>query len=490
MVLMTGKEYIESLRKLKTEVYAFGERIENVADNPLTRPHVNAAAMTYELAHDPELEALFTATSHLTGEKINRFTHVHQNPEDLINKTKMLRAIGRITGTCFQRCVGCDALNALYSVTFEIDKKHGTNYHSRFKEFLTYVQRNDLMLNGAMTDPKGNRSLPPIKQADPDLYLRVVEEKADGIVVRGAKAHQTGAVNSHEVVAIPTAVMDEENKDYAISFSVPVDTEGILFIFGRQSNDGRKLEEGSIDRGNANYGVVGGEALLVFEDVFVPLERVFMFKEYEFSSLLVERFASHHRQNYGACKAGVSDAIVGATTLMAEYNNVSKTSHIRDKITEMVHLTETLYSGSIACSAEGSGTPSGAYTVNSLLANTVKHNATRFIYEICRLSQDIAGGLIATLPSEQDLKDPEVGKYVEKYFRGIVDVPTEHRIRMVRLIENMTGGTALIESMHGAGSPQTQRIMILRQADLEEKKKTAKVLAGIDEDRYLKRIRG
>ncbi|MBC7293535.1 MAG: 4-hydroxybutyryl-CoA dehydratase, partial [Thermoleophilia bacterium] len=193
-------------------------------------------------------------------------------------------------------------------------------------------------------------------------------------------------------------------------------------------------------------------------------------------------FASYHRQNYGGCKGGVSDVIIGATVAMAEYNGVARASHIRDKIVEMVHLTETLYAGSIACSAEGRRTPSGAYFVDPLLANVLKQNVTRFIYEICRLAHDIAGGLIATLPSERDLRHPEIGKYVEKYFRGVADVPTEHRFRMVRLLENMTGGTALAESMHGAGSPQAQRIMIARQANLEHKKQLAERLAGIKGD--------
>lgn len=480
MTLMTGAQYRDSIRRLNRPVYFQGKMIENVVDHPLTKPHVDAAAVTYDLAHDPESADLLTTTSHLTGERINRFTHIHQSAEDLVRKVKMLRHIAWHTGTCFQRCVGFDAMNALYSVTSEMDAKLGTDYHRRFRAFLTRVQKQDLMCAGSMTDPKGDRSLPPSKQADPDLYLRVVERRDDGIVVRGAKAHQTGSLNAHEIIAMPTAALSADDADYAVSFAVPSDTPGLIYIFGRQTNDTRRIE-GCIDQGNARYGVVGGECLLVFEDVFVPWERVFMCGETQFAGLVVERFASYHRQNYGGCKTGVADVLIGATVALAEFQGVAGASHVRDKIVEMVHLAETLYSGSIACSAEGKALPCGQYYVDPLLANTTKLNTTRFAFEIARLAQDIAGGFIATLPSETDLKDPVVGPYVQKYFKGVAGVPTEHRIRIGRLIENMSGGTALVESLHGAGSPQAQRIMVLRQAQLEQKKKLALRLAGIEE---------
>ena len=210
MALKSGQEYTESLRSMKPVVYFAGERIESVADHPLTRPHVNAAAMTYDMALDPLCEDLVTATSHLSGKKISRFTHIPQNTDDLIRKVKMLRAIAQRTGTCFQRCVGMDALISLYGVTFEMDQKKGTQYHQRFLDFLRHVQVKDLMSDGAMTDPKGDRSLAPSKQPDPDMFLHVVEKRADGIVVRGAKAHHTGAVNSHEIIVMPTQAMEPQ----------------------------------------------------------------------------------------------------------------------------------------------------------------------------------------------------------------------------------------------------------------------------------------
>ncbi|MBS4022562.1 MAG: 4-hydroxyphenylacetate 3-hydroxylase family protein [Dethiobacter sp.] len=483
--MKTAAGYVESLRQLKLKVYMFGEMIENVADHPIIRPSMNSVAKTYELAGDPRHEELMTVTSSLTGKKINRFTHLHQSADDLVKKVKMLRLLGQKTASCFQRCVGFDAFNAVDSTTFEMDRDLGTEYNQRFRSFLRYVQEEDLTVDGAMTDPKGDRSLRPSEQADPDLYLRIVSKDEKGIVVRGAKAHQTGAVNSHEVLVMPTIALGEEDSSYAVSFALPSDADGIIYIYGRQSCDTRKLEAGSMDAGNCVYG--GHEALVVFEDVFVPHERVFMCGEYRYAGMLVERFAGYHRQSYGGCKVGVGDVLIGAAAQAAQYNGAAKASHVKDKLIEMVHLNETLYSCGIACSCQGSATASGTYLIDLMLANVCKQNVTRFPYEIARLAEDIAGGLMVTMPSEQDLRHPEIGRYVEKYLKGVAGVPTEHRMRILRLIENLTLGTAAVgyrtESMHGAGSPQAQRIMIARQANMEHKMKQARVLAGIEPDK-------
>lgn len=484
VTIKTGKEYVESLRKRKMKVYLFGEEIKNPVDHPVIKPSINSVSVTYDMAHDVRYKNLATATSHLTGDKINRFTHIHQNTEDLVKKVKLLRLLGQKTGTCFQRCVGMDALNTLSTVTYEMDQKLGTEFHKRFTEFLRHVQRNDLVCCGAMTDPKGNRSLAPSQQADPDLHLRIVEERSDGIVVRGSKVHQTGAVNSHEVIVMPTRTMGEKDKDYAVSFAIPSDAEGIVYVYGRQSCDKRKLEGGQMDVGNVKYG--GQEAMIIFDDVFVPQERIFMAREHEFTLPLVERFGAYHRQSYGGCKAGVGDVLIGAAATIAEYNGVQNASHIRDKLVEMNHLNETLYACGIACSAEGHKTASGTCLVNILLANICKQNVTRFPYEIVRLAEDVAGGLMVTAPSEWDLKNPVVGKYVDKYLRGVEETPTESRLRMFRLIENISTGLGAVgyrtESMHGAGSPQAQRIMIEREVDIHSKKKLAKILAGIENE--------
>lgn len=483
MALMTGEQYIESIRKIKMNIYMFGEKVENPVDNPILRPSLNSVRMTYDLAQMPEYEDLMTVVCPETGKRINRFTHIHRSAEDLVKKVKMQRLCGQKTASCFQRCVGMDAFNAVYSTTYEIDKKYGTSYFENFKKFLAYAQENDLTVDGAMTDPKGDRALAPHQQADPDLYLHVVERRPDGIVVRGAKAHQTGIINSHEVLVMPTIALGPDDKDYAVSFAVPLDSPNLFMIVGRQSCDTRKLEGGNIDVGNAEFG--GVEALTVFDNVFVPNDRIFLNGETEFAGMLVERFAGYHRQSYGGCKVGVGDVLIGAAGVVADFNGAHKASHVKDKIIEMQHLNETLYCCGIACSAEGYATEAGNYMIDLLLANVCKQNVTRFPYEIVRLAEDIAGGIMVTAPSEKDLKDPKIGAYVEKYLKGVSSVSTENRLRILRLIENLSLGTAAVgyrtESMHGAGSPQAQRIMIARQGNLPMKKELAKKLAGIDQ---------
>ncbi len=490
MALMTGAQYIESLRKLNTKVYMFGEKIDNWVDHPIIRPSINCVAMTYDLAQDPNYQNLMVTKSNLTGKDVNRFGHIHQSTEDLKNKVKMQRLLGQKTGSCFQRCVGMDSLNAVYSTTFEIDEKYGTDYHERFKKFLLFVQEEDLIVDGAMTDPKGDRSKAPHEQADPDMYVREKERRPDGIIVRGAKAHQTGSINSHWHLVMPTQTMKQEDKDYSVCFACPSDAEGLYMIYGRQSCDTRKLKDGAdIDLGNKEFG--GQETLVVFDDVFIPNEYVFMDGEYDFSGMLVERFAGYHRQSYGGCKVGVGDVLIGAAALAAEYNGVEKATHIKEKLIEMTHLNETLYSCGIACSSEGCKTKCGSYMIDLLLANVCKQNITRFPYEIARLAEDIAGGLMVTMPSEADFKsDLKVGKNGEtigeicdKYFKTNDSCSTEERARVLRLVENICLGSSAVgyktESMHGAGSPQAQRIMIQRQGKIGDKKEFAKIIAGI-----------
>jgi 4-hydroxybutyryl-CoA dehydratase/vinylacetyl-CoA-Delta-isomerase len=479
MKLKNSSEYIESLRKIRPTIFYKGEKINDVTRHPATAPHVRSAAMTYALASKDEYRDMATATSHLTGRVISRFTHVHQNIEDLIKKIKLLRILGQKTGTCLQRCVGLDFINAVYSIVYETDQEYGTDYLNRFNKWLTFIQDENLMVVGAMTDPKGDRSKGPADQPDPDQYVHVVERRSDGITIRGAKLHMTGAVNSHEILVMPTAAMDKRSKDYAVVCAVPVDASGITMIFGRQASDDRRDKMERIDVGKPSFGAVGGEAVIAFEDVFVPTDRIFMDGETAFTGSLVYRFAAHHRANYGACKTGLMDVLTGAVSYLTQIQGTARGSHVRDKLTEMIHLSETLYSSSIACSAEGWPTPSGAYMVDTMLANVCKQNVTRFHFEIARLAIDLAGGFLATLPSQYDLESEEVGHLVKKYFSGVEGVPPEHRIKIARLIEAMTGGTALVESMHGAGSPQAQRIMILREGDLENKMRLAKALLGI-----------
>jgi 4-hydroxybutyryl-CoA dehydratase/vinylacetyl-CoA-Delta-isomerase len=483
-MIKTREDYLESLRGMKKRIFLFGEEIENYVDHPMIRPSLNAVAMTYELANDPAHAELMTTESNLTGQRINRFTHLHQSTEDLVKKVKMQRLLGQCTACCFQRCVGLDSFNAFDVVTYQMDQDLDTDYNQRFRDYLAHVQKENLVVDGAMTDPKGNRKLSPSQQADPDLYVRIVEENKDGITIRGAKVHQTGAISSHEILVMPTRSLKEADRDYAIACAVPADAEGIIYVFGRQASDTRKLEGGQIDVGNYKFG--GHEAMIIFQDVFVPWEWVFMCREYQHAGNLVELFAAHHRASYGGCKVGVGDVLIGAVQALARVQGIEGASHVKDKLVEMAHLNETLYACGLATSHEGTRAPSGTYMINLLLANVTKLNVTRFPYEIARIAHDIAGGLLVTMPSEKDYNHPEVGPLIEKYLVGSDQYPTEWRQRLLRLIENITLGAGgvgyLVESMHGAGSPMAQRIMLTRLADMATKEACALKIAGLVEE--------
>jgi 4-hydroxybutyryl-CoA dehydratase / vinylacetyl-CoA-Delta-isomerase len=331
MALKTPEAYAESLRALKIRAYVAGERVDSVVDHPMVSPHVNAVAKTYELAHSPEHQDVMTAVSHLNGERIHRYTHIFQSSDDLVKKIQMLRLLGQATGTCFQRCVGLDALNAIYAASYEVDAAEGTEYHQRFRAYLGRIQREDLMLAGAMTDPKGHRAKRPSEQDDPDQFVRVLERRADGVVIRGAKLHNTGGINSHELLVMPGTALLPEEGEYAIACAVPADAEGVIFIFGRQTNDSRKLE-GGCDIGNPRFGVVGGEAMVVFEDVFVPNERIFLNGETAHCAKLVNYFATWHRANYGGCKGGNADVLIGATAKMTRILGTERNQVVRDKL--------------------------------------------------------------------------------------------------------------------------------------------------------------
>ncbi len=481
MSITTGEDYINSLRGRKLKIFLFGELVENYVDHPMIRPSINAVAETYDIAVREEELAL--PHSSISGQRVNRFLHIAESAQDLVLQNKMQRKLGQNTGTCFQRCVGMDALNSLHSTTFEIDEKHGTNYHQRLLDFIKTMQLENFVIGGAMTDPKGDRSLGPTEQNDPDLYLHVVKKDDKGVYVTGAKAHQTGCINSHWILLMPTLRLTENDKDYAIVGAIPADAEGLTYIYGRQSCDTRSMEEGDIDSGNSKYA--GQEALMILENVFIPWDKVFMHGEYEFAAMLVERFTCYHRRSY-VCKTGLGDVLIGAASTISDYNGVPNVSHIKDKLIEMTHLNESIFAAGIASSYQSHKLKSGVYINDDMLAQVCKHNVTRFPYEIGRLAQDIAGGLMVTLPSEKDFRHPEAGPMLRKYLVGRKGVDIENRMRILRLIENMTMGRNavgyLTESMHGAGSPQAQRIQIARQMQLGYKRNLAKHLANVKDD--------
>ena len=475
--LKTKEEYVESLKKQKPEIYMFGEKIEDRINHPLLKPQIDVLAFTYELAQDPKYEHLTTATSHLTGEKINRFTHIHQSNDDLMKKVQMTRLYARYC-CCIQRCMAIDALNTLSITTWLSDKKYGTNYYDNFVEYLKWFQKEDVCATGAMTDVKGDRRLRPAEQADPDLYVRIVDKNDEGIVVRGAKCHTTAAIPAHEIIFMPTRAMREEDKDYALAFALPVDAEGMKFIARSTVPKGKSTMDSPFGQ---RWGVT--ETVTVLEDAFVPWNRVFMAGEWQLAGQVAEGFAIYHRHSYCGCKPAVTDVLSGTAALVAEYNGVDHASHIKGKLTDLACTAEQIYACGIAGSVRGKPMGPGTYIPDITYVNIGKYVAGTHIYEEIYRVHDIAGGLAVTCPSGADFENPETRPYLEKYMKGKAEIPSEDRMKAFKLTEDLTAhgfaGWLMVASCHGGGSPEAQRITINRGYDWETRKKIAKVLAGI-----------
>ncbi|MCP4868411.1 MAG: 4-hydroxybutyryl-CoA dehydratase [Proteobacteria bacterium] len=465
--MRTAAQYLDSLRTRDLRLFVDGERVPDATVHPKVLPSIRSVALTYALAHDPEHAALATAPSELVGGPVNRFTHLFAAPEDLVRKIELQRILGRASGTCFQRCVGMDALNALFIATWEA----GPDAHGRFVRWMTGVQERDDMLCGAMTDPKGDRRKRPPEQ--PEQFLRVVDRRDGGVVLRGAKMHQTGAANSHQIVVMPGGMLREGEEDFAIAAAMPVDAPGITMVLGRQPSDDRK---GGPDAGN-RFG--GQEVVVLFDDVFVPAERVFLDGDVAACATLLEAFAGYHRASYGGCKPGNFDAMVGAVAAVTDDAGTRRASHVRDKLVEMIHLAETIHGVGLAASSKSTQHGCGTWQVDPVLANCCKHNVTRLPYEIGRIAEDLSGGLLGTMPSIADLDHPEFGEALTTAVGG------RDRAHLLRLVENMTYGAGAValrlECMHGAGSPAAQRIVLERHTDWAERMAHARRLAGLPE---------
>jgi len=479
MALKTVEQYYESLKDLHPTAYILGEKVENVHEHPLIKHMVAAVAKTYELGNDPEGKKYLVAESDLLGEEVSRFVKFYTSPDDLLAKVRMLKFLSQRIGGCFMRCTGMDAINSIGIETYNCDQKYGTNYWERLQNFVKYVQTNDLVVFSGVTDVKGDRSLRPSEQKDPDMYLHVVDKNNDGIVVRGAKIHQTGSLCAHWGLIVPTREMREADKDYAVCFALPADAESLIHVYGRGTLEARPLQ--GYDLGNVEFGKFA--PMIIFKDVFVPWERVFLCGEYEFAGQMVRNFGNYHRHSHGGCKSGVGDVLVGAAAAAADYNGLPRVSHINNKLAEMLKTTEAIYGCSIAASIESTPTPSGIYNVDPVLSNTSKLYEGKELAEVIRMMIEIAGGMVADVPSDKDFENPETGPLLRKYLKGAENVSTEDRVRLFRLIEKLAFESRdIVSNIHGAGSPETHRMTLLRSADIESKKKLAKNLAGIKEE--------
>ena len=487
MALMTGQQYKDSIKDLKINVYLFGEKVENQLENPITAPAIEAVALTYDLANDPEYQDKITTTSHITGERINYFTHLYQGPDDFVKRLDLMRDLVHRHGMCAgARCVSGNIANGLDSITFEMDKKLGTHYHKRFRTYWEKVQREDLAVGGYITDPKGDRSKRPGQQPNPDAYLRIVEEKKEGIVVRGAKVLISGASIAHEALVMPTRGLGEDEKAYAVSFAIPTDTPGLTLLHQAPTPDFRRLTPGAkgMDFGNERYGVYNA-CQIFFDDVFVPWDRVFMCGEHEFAGSLVGRVSPTFRCVTSACKCGHRDLLLGGSAVIADYNGVGKAGHIREKLSEMSFESELSYGCLLGSTQRGYRTDSGNFFPNALYANVGKYQASKALWFCARMGVDMSGGLVMSMHTEKDMEHPELGPLIEKYFKANPDVPTRNRMKMMRLMEYLTGiGNILVaESSQGGAPTANQQLVVnteMRKLIAEAKVKVLE-LAGIED---------
>jgi len=484
VTLKTPQQYVSSIEKMKPKVFIAGERVENFVEHPNIKPVINAVAKTYEMALDPRYEDFTTATSQLTGEKISRWNYVPQSIEDLDKRRQMNVVMAQKIGGCHYRCAGAEALQVLTALTYDMDQKLGTEYSKRFNSFMHYMQENDLTANMPQTDAKGDRSKRPLEQEDPDLYLHVVEKRSDGIVVRGAKLHQVGPMACHEhIVAPPLIPLRKGEEDYALSFAVPNGTEGLTYVCQYGPIEVERKEAESIgELGIPEYGSLL-TGMLVFDDVFVPWDRVFMCGEVEFTGDFLARLGSMHNMLCrGSCKVGLMDLVIGAAQTIAEYNGISRAGHVISKMTEMIRIRETTEACARAAVQNGKEDPigSGVYFPDLMFSLAASVNTHYGFPQVGLLAADLAGGAVVTMPSERELQNPETSQYVRKYLKGIASVPTEDRMRILKFLQHWVAGPQ-VAAVYDEGSLQVSlnAVYASAMATLEEKKRLAKELAGM-----------
>ncbi len=444
---------------------------------------VNVMAKTYDLINDPEFKDYYdilTATSHLTGERISRFNHIHRSIKDLLCKQKMTRITSQQVGGCIARCMGIDSTNALSVVTYLTDQKYGTEYHKRFENWLRDFQINDRTACCAQTDVKGNRPWRPHEQKDPDLYVRVVEKKSDGIVVRGAKVHNSWAPVVEQINVIPTRALTKEESDWAVAFNVPADAEGVKQIVSITMADYPKGYTGPGPWGTA-------DSMTVFDDAFIPWDHVFLCGETDMGGYLALLFALYHRHSYTGCKPAMTDIITGATALMAEVNGIEKEPHVREKLAELICTSELCYGTGIAAAINGYKSPSGTYIPDIMYCNVSRRHAGVNIYHEYDILADIAGGMPATLPRPNDWMAEETRPFVEKYMARNPAVNVQDVLKAFAFVQGLScsemAGVSQYAGVHGGGSPRMEQIAIMGAYNIENTKNIAKRLAGIKTDK-------
>jgi len=479
MALKTPQQYIESLKDGRV-VYCNGDRVADVTAHPILKICRDWVAMDYVLNNDPKYQDLLTETNE-DGQRGSFALMPQKSKEDLLRLREVVKlwarvCLGKPPGAKF---VAKDGLNAVTVVSPRIDKKYGTRYAENVEAYRKHLQDNDLAFALAMTDVKGDRSLRPSHQRPhQDYYVRLVEERKDGIVVRGAKTHISQAPLCNELLVVPCRAMKEDDQAYAVAFAVPVNSPGITLI----SAEPEVHEPGNLFDHPISGSVYINDATIIFEDVFVPNERIFLKGEREFAGEVAYMFANFHRLSAETYKAMELELFTGAATLMAEYNGVERAPHVREKLTWLAMFTEAVeIIGKSACEHCISEPDSDLVYPNPMYANICKfyfadnwHQATKYV-------QDIAGGIVATAPSSKDYLNPEIHDLLEKYLGGKEGIPTEHRLRMAKLIRDLTSSYEDVLTIHAEGSLEAQKLSIAALADFDRYKAAAKRAARIED---------
>lgn len=479
--MISSSEYRKRLSRMRRNLYNNGKLIDREHDK--LQGAINVMAKTYDLVTDPEFKDYYdvlTATSHLTGERINRFNHIHRSIKDLLCKQKMTRLTSQQVGGCIARCMGIDSTNALSVVTYLTDQKYGTEYHRRFENWLRDFQANDRTACCAQTDVKGNRPWRPHEQKDPDLYVRIVEKKSDGIVVRGAKVHNSWAAVVEQINVIPTRALTKEESDWAVAFNIPADAEGVKQIVSITMADYPKNYTGPGPWGTA-------DSMTVFDDVFIPWDHVFLCGETDMGGYLALLFALYHRHSYTGCKPAMTDIITGSTALMAEVNGIEKEPHVREKLAELICTSELCYGTGIAAAINGYKSPSGTFIPDIMYCNVSRRHAGVNIYHEYDILADIAGGMPATLPRPGDWTSEETRPFVEKYMSRNPNVNVQDVLKAFAFVQGLScsemAGVSQYAGVHGGGSPRMEQIAIMGAYNIENTKNIAKRLAGIKTDK-------
>lgn len=475
--MRTFAEYQQKLNSMRKNVYIDGQLVGRDDPRLLGGQHIMQLTFDAALSDNDALKNLVTTKSHLTGQTVNRFAHIYHSVDDMLQKQKMVRTFSEMAGGCVQRCMGCDALNALYVSTYEIDQKYGTEYHERFKKYLKWYQENDMVGNAGQTDVKGDRSKRPSEQVDPDLYMRIVERREDGIIVSGCKAHNTTAPYCDEILVLPTRALKEADADWAVAFAVPADAEGVTLVSRPVSPNPRKELKAPYNE----FGIC--DTMTILDHVFIPWERVFMCGEWDFGGRLALSFANNHRFSYCGCKPAITSVFIGATALVADFNGVGKAPHIQEEIADLEATAEIVYAAGIAASVDGKLTPSGAWEPNFLYTNCGRYHAGKKIMHEYETLIAVTGGFAATIPFEGDWINPETKGYMEKYIMRNPKYTAEEQHRLFRFLDDFTVspwcGMEMSAGIHGGGSPIMEQIGIRSNYDIEGKKNIVKRLAGI-----------